>query len=267
MNEEFRQRLRAARPSGQDERDPDVSEARAAAADDPAAVAALEQERVADVHFARALQSAPVPPDLEARVRAAVRAVQLAEASPGEPARPVVPVTFPATRSESPTRRRWLAWAGAAAAATAAGLAWWRRGPARLSLDRLATELATISTRGVTLSLMTMDKDAIVTWMRDQSAPRADSLPPKLDALGRKGCHVYTVAGHPVSLECFMWPDGEVMHLFSTESDRLVDPPLAGAPARAVSAPGHAALSWAEGRWTLMLLGHKPLEQIQSLLG
>ncbi|MFN0125309.1 MAG: hypothetical protein ACKV19_01325 [Verrucomicrobiales bacterium] len=267
MNEEFRQRLRAARPSGQDERDPDVSEAREAAADDPAEVAALEQERVADVHFARALQSAPIPPDLEARVRAAVRAVQKAETSPSEPDQSALPARFPAAQSVGPTRRRWLAWAGAAAAVTAAGLAWWRRWPARLTLDRLATELAAISTRGVTLSLMTMDRAAIATWMRDQSAPRADTLPSKLDALGRKGCHLYTVAGHPVSLECFMWPDGEVLHLFSTESDRLVDPPLAGAPAREVIAPDHAALTWAEGRWTLMLLGHRPIEEIQALLG
>ncbi len=270
MNEELRQLLRSARPSGQDEQDPAVASARADAAEDAVLTAALAEERLADAAFARALQSTTTPPDLESRLRAALRAAQL----PANPPADMEQRLLSAVRSAAPatsrpaafSRRRWMLWSSAAAAALAAGgVFWWRRSRP-LSLESLTEELAEICHDGITLSLVSRDKSATAAWMKDNGAPQAASLPGALDALGRKGCQLYMVAGHPVSLECFRLAGGALLHLFCTGVEELSDPPAAGVPPRVFTAHGHTAATWTHGPRTLILLSHEPPETIQSLL-
>lgn len=272
MNEENRQALRAARPSGQDEQDPAVAQARLAASQEPGAPESWEKERLADLAFARALQSAEPPPELERRLLESIRALPTSAVPPEgmekELLRAVRAATPPITAVARPTRRRrWIVTAAASAAALAmSGWIWQRRRPRRLPLAGLVEELAQISTDGVTLSLMTMDRAEIRTWMQDRGAPRADPLPPALDALGRKGCHVYQIAGHPVSLECFMVEGGGIIHLFCTEKRRLLDPPPAEADPNIETAHGHTVAVWTRGQKTVLLLSHEPEETVRALV-
>lgn len=69
MTQDQLQLLRAARPSGEDEPDPAVVEARAAAALDPEVLAILEEERKMDLAMQSALTRPEVPAGLGLRLQ------------------------------------------------------------------------------------------------------------------------------------------------------------------------------------------------------
>lgn len=223
----------------------------------------------ADEPMARALGSAEVPPELPARLVAAMRAARMEAEPPAELEQRVLA----AVRSAVPvqkaaiSRRRWIVGLSAAAAAVAAGGSWWwsrQRRP--LSMDGLVEELADISSSGVWLALRTPDKGAIAAWMHRKSAPRAADYPPALDSLGRKGCKLYYIAGHPVSLECFVLPDGALIHLFCTGKEELTDAPPAGTAPKVFAAHGHTVATWTNGAHTVVILSRESPATIKPLL-
>jgi hypothetical protein len=223
-----------------------------------------------DEPIAMALRSAEMPPELPARLLAAMRAARTEAEPPAELEQRVLAAVRSAAQSNrrTVTRRGWmLGFSAAAAAAVAVGGAWgWARLRRPLSLDGLVEELAAISSGGVRLALRTPEKTAIAAWMKEHSAPRAGAFPPALDALGRKGCQQYYVAGHPVSLECFELPDGSLIHLFCTGREELTDAPSPGVAPRVFAAHGHTAAAWTHGAHTIVILSHESPATIQPLL-
>lgn len=270
MTEEQLQLLRAARPSGQDEHDADVAAARAAAAHDPETVARLEEERQIDLAMQESLRATEPPAGLEASLLAAMRTARAAAASPApEPAAPqfeIVKRPASETHTARISRRGWLAASAAAAASVALGSMWWWREYRAFSMKRLSAALADITKKGVTLSLMSMDKAAVVNWLVTNQAPRADALPEKLDALGRKGCHIYDIEGHRVSLECMLLPGMVEIHLFATRSANLIDPPAPGAPAKVATFSGRTLATWTRGAQTMLLFSEAPTDTISGLV-
>ncbi len=267
MTEEQLQLLRAARPSGQDEHDADVAAARAAAAHDPEALARLEEERQIDLAMQESLRATEPPAGLEASLLAAMRTARAAAASPApEPKFKIVELPASESHTARISRRGWLAASAAAAASVALGSIWWWREYRAFSMKRLSAALADITKKGVTLSLMSMDKTAVVNWLIDNHAPRADALPEKLDALGRKGCHIYDIEGHPVSLECMLLPGMVEIHLFATRSENLVDPPAPGAPAKVATFSGRTLATWTRGAQTMLLFSQAPTNTIAGLV-
>jgi hypothetical protein len=100
-----------------------------------------------------------------------------------------------------------------------------------------------------------------------KSAPRLVALPPKLNELSRKGCHLYDVEGRPVSLECFLLPEMQQLHLYTTPSAGLVTSPPAGAGV-AITRDGDLTLAtWAAEGQTLLLVSHEAPELVRSLIG
>lgn len=251
----IRHLLGAARPSGKDEQDPEILAARDALRNHPELAAELETERLADFAISQSYQSAQVPPELEARLLASLReARRQAAVLPGK----VIPISF--------GRRRLLATVAAALGLTAAGGVIWWRDSKLLKVHQLVADLARISREGVTLSLMSMDTAEVVEWLRQNEAPRAAQLPPALDGLGRKGCHIYQIEGRRVSLECFLLPGMRELHLFTTPSRSL-----SGAPSPSAAAQVHAdgemtAAIWSQGENTMVLLSEEPAEAIKKLL-
>lgn len=270
MNQEQYHLLRAARPSGADEHDPAVVAARAAAAAHPGMAEQLAGERALDVAMGKALHRAEPPPGFEAALLTAMRAARGAAEPPAFLEKTVLgAMQIPMVSDQSnvvPFRRRaWLGWGAAAAAALAAGaFQWWRT--AAFSMHRLSRELATISEGGVRLSLMSMDPAAINGWLGYYKAPRPGPLPDKLAALPRKGCHLYEIDGHPVSLECFLLPGMRELHLFCTPAAALLDPPPEGAPPGLRTVEGRTLATWTRGGSVALLFSQESTIAIGELL-
>lgn len=263
MTEEQLQILRAARPGGQDEHLPEVAAARRAAEATPEWLPHLEVERRNDLAMQDALRQVDPPAELEQALRAALRTERGITGQPLSPPNSEGRVAaFPA----SIPRRRWLGWGAAAAASLTLGSAWWWWQFRAFSMRRLSDHLAEITRRGVTLSLMSMNKDEVVAWLRDKQAPRADIWPSKLDALGRKGCHLYDIEGHPVSLECLLLPGMRELHLFATPSVGLLDPPKDGLPAEVRSFRERTLATWTRGSQTMLLFSEEPPKEMALLL-
>ncbi len=272
MTEEQLQLLRAARLSGQDENDPEVMAARAAAASEAKVLAYLEEERQTDLAMQQGLNDVDPPPDLEAALLTAMRAARGHAEPPANLREDMLhAVQLPAAPGtvvqHDFSRRKWIGWSLAAAASIAAGGFWWWRENHAFSLRRLSEQLAAITKKGVTLSLMSMEKDAVVNWLRDNQAPRADVLPEKLDALGRKGCHLYQIEGHPVGLECLLLPGMRELHLFCTPARGLTDPPADGRAAEVRTFADRTLATWTHGGQTMLMFCNERVEEIRALLG
>lgn len=129
------------------------------------------------------------------------------------------------------------------AASLAVGDKWWWETQA-FTLRRLTGELTAITRKGISLSLMSMDKVAVGDWLTANKAPRLTVLPAKLNELPRKGCHLYT-----------------------TPSAGLVNPPAARAGV-AMTREGDLTLAtWAAEGQTLLLVSHEAPELVRSLIG
>lgn len=270
MNQDQHHLLRAARLSGRDEHDPAVLAARAAAALQPDLVAQLEQEHQRDLAMRAALHEAVPPAGLEAALLTAMRAARGHVDPPASLQQSVLtamqqPPVSDQISAPRFSRRHWMGCSAAAAAALAAGSVWWWRSVA-FSMHRLSRELATISAYGVQLSLMSMDPAAINGWLGYYKAPRSGLLPDKLQALPRKGCHLYQIDGHPVSLECFLLPGMRELHLFCTPAAGLLDPPPEGGNPDIHAVDGRTLATWTRSGQTILLFSEESPGTMQSLL-
>ena len=268
MTEEQLQLLRASRLSGEDENDIAIKLAREALRGNDESSKQLSLEHQVDLRLQQGLRDIAIPETLESGVFAAMRAAldvknhtsenqnQLEEPLHVEPMVPMKPQS----------RRRFLAWALPAAASVALGLGWMWQRRNTTSLVSLAKKLAKISSDGIKLTLMSMDRQQVTAWLNDKRAPRPDQLPQRLDLLVRKGCHIYQIDGCEVSLECFLLPDMKQLHLFCIESANLSDPP------NPLAAPSISALDeftlaiWSRDQVTMLFLSHEPAEKIRELL-
>jgi hypothetical protein len=291
MNDDIRQILSAARPSGQDEADPTIMAARQQAAADPVLLAALADEHTLDLQMARALRAVEPPAGLAAAVLTAVRVEPSATLTPEAHATQSSLVSQPTTLKKNSiqttpsinqsaaapaakaeiipfskikaNRRQWLSWAAVLIASATGATVWHRQ---RFTLARLTDRLLDIAHQGVSISLMSMDKNAIASWMTENRAPKATSLPLALDTLPRKGCHLYDIDGRPVSLECFVMPDMQVLHLFSILTAKLADAPSALEKPHITEARDHRIAHWRHGLYTMVLISQQSSEALKSLL-
>ncbi len=229
--------LDAARANGQDDTLPEVLAALEHISDDTAAQEWLAASRSYDAIIGQAIRSIEPPAAL----------------------------TLPAPRRIN--RRQWLKYPLAAAAATViGGGAYWRWLGQHISLEDLTAQVSTFTNTGVKLSLMSMDTNAVTTWLKDAKAPRALSLPERLDALQRKGCHIYDVSGHKVSLECFLLPGMKELHLYTLRTNELRNPPRAGA-ATIMTDHGLTIAAWRHDQHTSILLSHESISTVRDLVG
>lgn len=271
MTEDQLKLLRSARPSGKDEHDPAVAEAREAAARmGDEVVTRLAAEKQADLEMQASLRNVQPPPGLETSILTAMRAAR----GIGEPPEGLKDTVLTAVRQPPVveekvipiSRRRWLGqFAAAAAVVTAGGFLTWRRFGA-FSVDSLTEELVEMTRNGISLALMSPDKDAVAAWLRENKAPRLKELPTRLDELGRKGCQLFEIDGHPVSLECLLLADMSQLHLYSTPLADLAGTPSNGAPAELRYLDGFTVATWAREDQMLVMLSHEPQDFIRGLL-
>ncbi len=268
MTEEQLQLLRSLRPHGQDEHELGVPEARAAA-DSSGITVHLDDERQTDLAMRDALGQIEPPAGLEDALRIAMRAARGIGEPPEDLRESVLSaVRLPRTAvaEERQSRRRWLGWGAGIAASLAVGGKWWWETQA-FTLGKLTRQLTAITRQGISLSLMSMDRTEVGAWLLANRAPRIDGLPPKLDALVRKGCHLYEIENRRVSLECFLLPDMKQLHLYSTQSEGLVNPPSPEITAKISQDADLTLAVWATRGRTLLLVSHESPELVRSLLG
>ena len=252
--DQLRRLVRSARPSGVDDADEEVAAALEALRGDPAFEEAWRAEREIDRSIAGEVQGTEPPPGLEDRLIRALREARAGgqASAGGRDDGKAAPIS----------RRRWLGLGLAAAGAAAVGGILYGRKLGRLPFDTLTGQLARISRDGVTLSLMSMDRDEVVSWLLDRKAPRAEVLPDGLDALPRKGCHVYEIEDHEVSLECFLLPGMRELHLFTTPAAGL-----SGEPVAYGSVAGLSSAGWTRGSQTMVMLSEVPAAELREVLG
>ncbi len=277
MTEEQLQLLRAARPDGQDDDDPAVADAREAAARaGDSGLVWLGAERAVDLKMKASLGQVEPPLGLEAALLMAMRAARGTAPTPENLRESVLAsVRNPETRTPKDplenvvpiSRRRWLGWSAAAAAAAAFGGIWvWRRSTT-IPMANLTAALAAITAKGLELGLMSPEKSAIAGWLRERQAPRLGELPVKLDKLERKGCQIYEIRGHVVSLECLLLPGMRELHLYCTVSSELADSPVSGAAPEVRSYDDQTLATWSQADLTLWLFSHEAPSLLRELLG
>lgn len=277
MTEEQLQLLRAARPNGQDDDMPAVAEAREALARaGDSSLDWLKSERAVDLKMMASLGQVDPPPDLKAAILTAMRAARGTAPTPVHLLEPVLS-TVRYSGAQTPqdsfknvvpiSRRRWLGWSAGAAAAAAFGGIWvWRRATTT-PMANLTAALEAITAKGLELGLMSSDKAAIMGWLRERRAPRLGEFPVKLDNLERKGCQIYDIQGHSVSLECLLLPGMRQLHLYSTDSSGLADSPASGVAAVVKSYDDRTLATWSQADLTLWLFSQEKPDVIRELLG
>jgi hypothetical protein len=236
--------LQCARPQCQDDNDPEVAAALVATQANPQDGAWLQSQREQDALWGYALRAIEPPKQLRAKLGVKT------------------PTLLP--------RRSFLRWTAVAGVVTAGASALlWRWRQPHLSLSDLVDEVAGISARGIQLSLMSMEKAAVAAWLDGRSLPRAKALPEKLDAVSRKGCHVYQIQGQTVSLECFIIPEGmRELHLFSIISDALDEAPEElTRPVITTHRTGQTVATWSKSGTTHVLSSKESLSEVAALFG
>lgn len=114
------------------------------------------------------------------------------------------------------------------------------------------------------LAMTSEDRGKIQAWLKENNAPMGD-LPPKITALSPIGCQKYMVHGHPVSLMCFVMPDGGEAHLFTVEENALKDPPGARGPEWG-NVNGWSTAAWSDGKMSYVICTQCPVEELKKLL-
>jgi len=246
-NREAKFILNAYRPAGQDASDPRFAEAFEQARRDPGLDRWFSESIAFDTAMTEKLRALEVPPDLRENILAGVKV-----------SRPL--------RWSKP----FIKWAIAAALISLAilgSLLWRETRPAHLAgwqnqaLDVVSSLLRNESS----FDAQSLNADELLVWLRANHAPAAQTLPQNLNKLQSLGCKTFSWNGMPVSVICFMRPDGGLIHLItmntSAESDREFNP-----QPRVVHEGRWATATWHEGKMTYMLVLEGSRDQLRAYL-
>lgn len=111
-----------------------------------------------------------------------------------------------------------------------------------------------------------LSRAEVTEWLMTRDAPRMDKLPIGLDALPRKGCHIYQIDGRNVSLECFLLPEMRELHVFTTPSADFNDLPQDGAEPIYQTIDGLTAALWRRRDEVMALLTDQPANAVRAVL-
>lgn len=243
MKEEAKLILSAYRPHGQDADDPTFAEPLAAAAEDPALAAWLDEQQSFDRQVAERLAEVPIPAGLRERILAG-----------GKVSR----------------QRQWWQWpqfwAVAAAitimVAVAPHFAPPKRQVAEWQKHALGV-LDDLEAGKVGFEHEGKDSTTLTAWLKDHSAPMP-KVPAKLASTETWGCKMWTWQGQRISLMCFK-AGAKGVHLFTTERAALANAPREGRPEFARYGQWFVA-SWSVGANTHMLAGLEGEPMLRELI-
>jgi hypothetical protein len=105
----------------------------------------------------------------------------------------------------------------------------------------------------------------LVNWLRANHAPAAEKVPDNLAKLTSLGCKTFSWNGTPVSVICFMRPDGGLIHLVATNVTPATQPKAKMKPT-VVKEGEWTTATWREGDQIFMLALEGSPEQLRPFL-
>lgn len=234
--------LRAARPDGSEDQQPEMQEAWQTLQAHPNLLRQLEQERLDDVTISAKLRSFPVPTE----------AIQSILTSPKI-------VAYP-----RPNRSAWYAWAAVLIAGLSLLWAYRPKTPqAPLALAGFRQEAAAFANSTFFLTHKDGTLEKIHGWLEKTAAPAQFVLPEKLQSLQPLGCRTLTMQGQAVALICFVdATPGREIHLFVIRRDALADSPLITRPEMTDHGPWRTA-AWTNGDYAFVLASQDSIPDLQ----
>jgi hypothetical protein len=245
-NREAKFILSVYRPEGQDASDPRFAEALEQARRDPILERWFSESIAFDRAITERLRAIEVPPDLRENILAGVRVSR---------------------RLGSP----FIKWAIAAALISMAilgPLIWHEpRKPSGLAgwQSQALDVVSSLVRKESSFDAQSHNADELLAWLRANHAPAARTLPQNLNKLASVGCKTFSWNGRPVSVICFMRPDGGLIHLVtmrtSAESDRELK-----RQSKIMQQDHWATATWREGEMTYMLALEGSRDQLRAYL-
>jgi hypothetical protein len=240
--------LSAYRPGGQDATDPRFSEALEQARRDPILQRWFEESVAFDAAMTEKLGAITTPSDLRENILAGAK-ISHAGRWTG----------------------RFLKWAAAAVlilSVSVGTLIWHSTRPAHLAgWQNQALDVISALVRGDTsFDAQSHSSAELVAWLHSNDAPAADKLPANLGGLESLGCKTFSWNGLPVSVICFMRPDGGgLIHLVTTNASPRSDDVRNGEP-KFVQQGDWATATWREGGKLYMLALEGSRHQLRAYL-
>jgi hypothetical protein len=246
-NREAKFVLAAYRPGGEDASDRRFAEALEQARRDPVLERWLNESIAFDTAMTERLRAVEVPPDLRENILAGVKV--------GRPLRWSKP---------------FIKWAIAAALISMAilgSLIWHETRPAHLTgwQNEALDVISSLVRNESSFDAQSHNADELLAWLRANHAPAAQRLPQNLDKLESLGCKTFSWAGKPVSVICFVRPDGGLIHLVTMSTSAEPDRELKRQP-RVVQQDRWATATWREGEMTCMLALEGSPDQLRTYL-
>ena len=105
----------------------------------------------------------------------------------------------------------------------------------------------------------------LIAWLKTNRAPAAERLPANIEKLQSLGCKTFSWNGTPVSVICFMRPDGGLIHLVAMSASVESAPEVNRQP-NVVRQDHWATATWREGEMIYMLALEGSRDQLRSYL-
>ena len=160
---------------------------------------------------------------------------------------PTTPTATPAWRSRKPTRRELAK----------PRLASWQ--------SESLTVISSLVKNHSKFDAEAQNASDLVNWLQAHHAPVAEKFPQTLMESQSIGCKKFFWNGEPVSVICFMRPDGGLIHLVVTNASVASDRARTGEP-KLVQQGDWATATWREGNVVCMLALEGSRDQLHSYL-
>jgi hypothetical protein len=242
-NREAKFILNAYRPGGQDANDPRFAEALEQVRRDPILQHWFNESVAFDAAMTEKLSAAPVPRDLREGILAGAEISRVPR-----------------------WKNRFHKWAIAAAvifSAMLASLIWHNTRPPHLTSWQGAAldVISSLAKQESSFDAQSRNPSELLAWLRANHAPAAQDLPDGLGKLASLGCKTFSWNGNPVSLVCFLRPDGGLIHLVTTTATPVTL--VTNTEPRFVKQGEWATATWREGDKIYMLALEGSLNQLR----
>ena len=242
--QEAKKILQALRPSDLDTTEPAFAEALDLLESDPELQEWWEAQQAFDRAVVAKLKEVPIPDDLRATILSSRKVEQF---------KPL------------PQFSAWLAAAAALAIFCALGTSEYISNFGPLPRDEYTAAVLPLLNHDVpSLAMASSDRDKIMAWLKENNAPTGN-LPTKMAYAPTVGCQKYSVHGHPVSLICFIMPNGGIAHLLIVDKQALTDPPGVGTPEMDHLESWYTA-TWSDARMSYILATQSDPNVLKQLL-
>ena len=246
-NREAKFILSAYRPGGQDASDPRFAEALEQTRRDPVLERWFQDSIAFDAVVTEKLSAVPVPVGLRESILAGVKVSR-----PHRWSDPLI---------------KWAIAAALVSMAILGSLIWHNARPTRLAgwqsegLDVISSLVRNESS----FDVQSHSAANLIAWLKTNRAPAGEKLPPSIEKLQSLGCKTFSWNGVPVSVVCFVRPDGGLIHLVTTNASPRSDRTLKR-EAKFVQQGEWATATWRESDRVYMLALEGSRDQLRSYL-